>query len=186
MEELNINHLKLKGVNDMTKRKIVMGASFLLVTMICFCSYAFAQTTAGEKDVGVLVAKIIMGISLSLGLAGSAIGLSISFSALLGGGQENFFKNIAVALMPSTQGIYSIVVLFANMGGFEVDSYATAGKAAAFGFTMFFSAWYQGVVCAAGIRSILEGRNTLANAMVSGAMPETYAVFALVMTFIMK
>jgi F0F1-type ATP synthase membrane subunit c/vacuolar-type H+-ATPase subunit K len=51
---------------------------------------------------------------------------------------------------------------------------------------MFFSAWYQGTVCAAGIRSILEGRNTLANALVSGAMPETYAVFALVMTFIMK
>ncbi len=85
-----------------------------------------------------------MGFSLSLGLAGSAIGLAIAFSALLGGGQENFFKNIAVALMPSTQGIYSIVVLFANMSGFEVDSYATAGKAAAFGFTMFFSAWYQG------------------------------------------
>jgi len=88
--------------------------------------------------------------------------------------------------MPSTQGIYSIVVLFANMGSFEIDPYTVAGKAAAFGFTMFFSAWYQGVVCAAGIRSILEGRNTLANAMVSGAMPETYAVFALVMTFIIK
>jgi len=170
----------------MTKRKIVAGVSFLFIVAICFCSSAFAQTAVGNKDVGVLVAKIIMGFSLSLGLAGSAIGLGIAFSALLGGGQENFFKNIAVALMPSTQGIYSIVVLFANMGGFEVDSYAVAGKSAAFGFTMFFSAWFQGVVCAAGIRSILEGRNTLANAMVSGAMPETYAVFALVMTFIMK
>ena len=168
------------------KRKIIIGGLFFFLAMICFCSSVFAQTPSGDKNVGVLVAKVIMGFSLSLGLAGSAIGLAIAFSALLGGGQENFFKNIAVALMPSTQGIYSIVVLFANMGGFEVDSYATAGKAAAFGFTMFFSAWYQGVVCAAGIRSILEGRNTLANAMVSGAMPETYAVFALVMTFIMK
>jgi len=170
----------------MKKRKIVIGGLFLFLAMVCFCSSASAQTAGGDKDVGILIAKVIMGISLSLGLAGSAVGLSISFSALLGGGKENFFKNIAVALMPSTQGIYSIVVLFANMGSFEVDSYATAGKAAAFGFTMFFSAWYQGVVCAAGIRSILEGRNTLANAMVSGAMPETYAVFALVMTFIMK
>ncbi len=170
----------------MTKRKIIAGVSFLFIVAICFCSSAFAQTAAGSKDVGVLVAKIIMGFSLSLGLAGSAIGLGIAFSALLGGGEENFFKNIAVALMPSTQGIYSIVVLFANMGGFEVDPYAVAGKSAAFGFTMLFSGWYQGVVCAAGIRSIVEGRNTLANAMVSGAMPETYAVFALVMTFIMK
>ena len=32
----------------------------------------------------------------------------------------------------------------------------------------------------------MEGKNTLANALVSGAMPETYAVFGLVMTFIMK
>ena len=170
----------------MTIRGVVVGGSFFFLVMGCFCFPAFAQAAEGGKDVGVLVAKIIMGFSLSLGLAGSAIGLAIAFSALLGGGQENFFKNIAVALMPSTQGIYAIVVLFANMGSFEVDSYATAGKAAAFGFTMFFSAWYQGVVCAAGIRSILEGRNTLANAMVAGAMPETYAVFALVMTFIMK
>lgn len=171
----------------MTKRSVVTGGRlFLLLVMLCVLFPAYVQAAEGGKDIGVLVAKIIMGISLSLGLAGSAVGLGISFSALLGGGQENFFKNIAVALMPSTQGIYSIVVLFANMGGFEVDSYATAGKAAAFGITMFFSAWFQGVVCAAGIRSILEGRNTLANAMVSGAMPETYAVFALVMTFIMK
>jgi F0F1-type ATP synthase membrane subunit c/vacuolar-type H+-ATPase subunit K len=51
---------------------------------------------------------------------------------------------------------------------------------------MFFSAWFQGIVCAAGIRNILDGKNTITNALVSGAMPETYAVFALVMTFIMK
>jgi V/A-type H+-transporting ATPase subunit K len=170
----------------MKRRFLITGMAIIGLVAASVIFPGFALAAEGGRDVGVLVAKIVMGISLSLGLAGSAIGLAISFSALLGGGQENFFKNIAVALMPSTQGIYSIVVLFANMGGFETDAYATAGKAAAFGFTMFFSAWYQGVVCAAGIRSILEGRNTLANAMVSGAMPETYAVFALVMTFIMK
>ena len=54
------------------------------------------------------------------------------------------------------------------------------------GLALCISAWYQGIVCAAGIKSILEGKNTLANALVSGAMPETYAVFGLVMTFIMK
>lgn len=170
----------------MTKKGIILAGFFLTTLMLMPTTDVWAQTMTGQKDWGILVAKIVMGFSLSLGLAGSAIGLGISFSALLGGGAEHFFKNIAVALMPSTQGIYSIVVLFANMGAFDVDPYAVAGKAAAFGFTMLFSAWYQGIVCAAGIRSILEGRNTLANAMVSGAMPETYAVFALVMTFIIK
>lgn len=170
----------------MNKRRVVLAGLFTTVLMLVSVSSALAQATADQKDWGILVAKVVMGFSLSLGLAGSAVGLSISFSALLGGGAENYFKNIAVALMPSTQGIYSIVVLFANMGSFATDPYTVAGKAGAFGFAMFFSAWYQGVVCAAGIRSILEGKNTLANAMVSGAMPETYAVFSLVMTFIIR
>ncbi|HNT68681.1 MAG TPA: hypothetical protein PKK79_05940 [Syntrophorhabdaceae bacterium] len=170
----------------MKTKGIVLTGLVAAALVLLAGSPAFAQAGAEGKATATLVAKIIMGFSLSLGLAGSAIGLGIAFSALLGGGQENYFKNIAVALMPSTQGIYSIVCLFANMGSFDTDPVAVAGKAAVFGFTMFFSAWYQGVVCAAGIRSILEGKNTLANAMVSGAMPETYAVFALVMTFIMK
>ena len=170
----------------MVKNIRVLVILCVLVLVGGFFSSALAQAGPGQNETATLVARIIMGLSLSLGLAGSAIGLGIGFSALLGGGQENFFKNIAVALMPSTQGIYSIVVLFANMEGLTTDPYVTAGRAAAFGFAMFFSAWYQGIVCAAGIRSILEEKNTLANAMVSGAMPETYAVFALVMTFIMK
>lgn len=168
-----------------TKRIALTGA---LATMLVFLVASSLCAETGSKDMtsAALVARIVMGLSLSLGLAGSAVGLGIAFSALLGGGEENFFKNIAVALMPATQGIYSIVCLFSNMGNFDTDPVAVAGKSAAFGLAMFFSAWYQGVVCASGIRSILEGKNTLANAMVSGAMPETYAVFALVMTFIMK
>lgn len=168
-----------------TKRIALTGA---LATMLVFLVASSVCAETGSKDMtsAALVARIVMGLSLSLGLAGSAVGLGIAFSALLGGGEENFFKNIAVALMPATQGIYSIVCLFSNMGNFDTDPVAVAGKSAAFGLAMFFSAWYQGVVCASGIRSILEGKNTLANAMVSGAMPETYAVFALVMTFIMK
>ncbi len=160
----------------------VLGTALLLTAVH---SYAFADTATAAGDAGPLMAKIFMGLGVSLGLAGSAIGLSIAFQALLGGGSENFFKNIPVALMPSSQGIYAIVVLFTNLDSFDSDPYTVAGKGAVTGFAMLFSGWFQGMVCAAGIRSILEGRNTLANALVSGAMPETYAVFALVMTFIM-
>ncbi|MDD5475155.1 MAG: hypothetical protein PHU03_01420 [Syntrophales bacterium] len=155
-----------------------------VILLAGLASPAFAQTAASES-MAPLVAKIFMGLGVSLGLAGSAIGLSIAFQALLGGGAENFFKNIAVALMPSSQGIYAIVVLFTNLDAMDTDPYTAAGKGAVAGFAMLFSGWFQGMCCAAGIRSILEGRNTLANALVSGAMPETYAVFALVMTFIM-
>jgi V/A-type H+-transporting ATPase subunit K len=160
--------------------------SFVAVLLAGFFSPAFAETATAAGGTGPLVAKIFMGLGVSLGLAGSAVGLSIAFQTLLGGGAENFYKNIAVALMPSSQGIYAIVVLFTNLDKFDSDPYTVAGKGAIAGLAMFLSAWYQGIVCAAGIRSILEGRNTLANALVSGAMPETYAVFALVMTFIIK
>ena len=163
-----------------------MGILAALLVTVGFVSPAVAGAAATPENWAPLIAKIMMGLSLSLGLSGSAVGLSISFQALLGGGEENFFKNIAVAMMPSSQGIYAIVVFFSNMEGFATDPYTVAGRAGIFGIAMFLSAWYQGIVCAAGIRSILEGRNTMANALVSGAMPETYAVFALVMTFIMK
>ena len=164
----------------------IFGTGVLTLLLVCLVSPAFAQAEVVAADISPMIAKIFIGLGLSLGLAGSAVGLSIAFQALLGGGSENFYKNIAVALMPSSQGIYAIVVLFTNMDAMTTDPYTAAGKGAIMGLAMFLSAWYQGVVCAAGIRSILEGRNTLANALVSGAMPETYAVFGLVMTFIMK
>ena len=171
----------------MTKKgKWVMGVLATLLVMAGFVSPAVAGTAATTPDWAPMVAKIMMGLSLSLGLTGSAVGLSISFSALLGGGPANFYKIIPVAMMPGSQGIYSIVVFFTNMDQFNTDPYTVAGRAGIFGIAMLLSAWYQGIVCAAGIRSIQEGRNTMANALVAGAMPETYAVFALVMTFIMK
>jgi F0F1-type ATP synthase membrane subunit c/vacuolar-type H+-ATPase subunit K len=171
----------------MNKKGVCIIGAFAIVLVAGLFSPVFAQQTSAATDNWpLMVAKIMMGVSLSLGLTGSAVGLSISFQALLGGGEENFYKNIAVAMMPSSQGIYSIVVFFSNMDSIATDPYNVAGRAGIFGIAMFLSAWYQGIVCAAGIRSILEGRNTMANALVSGAMPETYAVFALVMTFIMK
>lgn len=157
----------------------------LVVTLGWVCPAA-AETMPPPETWAPLVAKMIMGLSLSLGLAGSAIGLAIAFSALLGGGVDNFYKNIILAMMPSLQGIYSIVVFFTNLGQLATEPYSAAARAGIFGVCMFACGWYQGVVSAAGIRAILEGRNTLVNGLVSGAIPQNYAVFALVMTFVLK
>jgi F0F1-type ATP synthase membrane subunit c/vacuolar-type H+-ATPase subunit K len=157
----------------------------ILVTFAVACPVA-AQVLPAPASWAPLVAKVVMGLSLSLGLAGSAIGLSIAFSALLSGGADNFYKNIILAMMPSLQGIYSIVVFFTNLGQLITEPYSAAARAGIFGVAMFACGWYQGVVSAAGIRAILEGRNTLVNGLVSGAIPQNYAVFALVMTFVLK
>ncbi|MBN1663956.1 MAG: hypothetical protein JW943_10175 [Deltaproteobacteria bacterium] len=168
------------------KEKWVMGALVAALVTVGFVSPAAAGEAPTPENWAPLIAKIIMGLSLSLGLAGSAVGLSISFSALLGGGKEYFYKNIILAMMPSLHGIYAIVVFFANINQINTNPYAVAGKAGIFGIAMFLCAWYQGIVSAAGIWGIVEGKNTMANGLVSGAMPETYAVFALVMTFVLK
>jgi F0F1-type ATP synthase membrane subunit c/vacuolar-type H+-ATPase subunit K len=170
----------------MNKNGIIMIGTLAFLALGGWFSPAFAQAAAEQRDWAPLIAKMTMGFGLTLALTGSAMGLTISFQALLAGGTDNFYKNIAVALMPATQGIYGMVVFITNMDKFAVDPYTVAGKAMIAGLTLCISAWYQGIVCAAGIKSILEGKNTLANALVSGAMPETYAVFALVMTFVMK
>lgn len=168
----------------MNKKWVVMIGASVFMVIAGWLSPALAQTLAEQRDWAPLIAKMSMGLGLTLGLAGSAIGLSIGFQALLAGGSDNFYKNIAVALMPSTQGIYGMVVLITNLDAFNTDPYTVSGKAMIAGIALLVSGWYQGMVCAAGIKSILEGKNTLANALVAGAMPETYAVFALVMTFI--
>jgi len=165
------------------KKRIVIPVLFLLSLI---ASPVWGQDIAAVFNWAPLLAKMTMGFSLSLALTGSAIGLVISFQVLLAGGEENFYKNIPVALMPSTQGIYGMVIFFTNLANFSSDPYTVAGKAAIASVILLISAWYQGIVCAAGIKSIQEGKNTLGNALVAGAMPETYAVFALVMTFILK
>ena len=166
--------------------KWVMGVLMVFLVAVGFVSPAAAGTAPTPENWAPLVAKIIMGLSMSLGLAGSAVGLSISFSALLGGGPDNYYKNIVVAMMPAVQGIYSIVVFIIDRDQINTDPYTVAGRAAIFGICMFLCGWYQGIVSAAGVRGILERKNTITNALVAGAMPETYAVFALVMISIMK
>jgi F0F1-type ATP synthase membrane subunit c/vacuolar-type H+-ATPase subunit K len=171
----------------MSKKVQWMLGALLFLLFVAIPSPVLAGTKgAAASSAAPLIARIVLGLGLSLGLSGSAMGLSVSFSAMLGGGTENFYKYIACGLMPATQGIYSMVIFFTSISLLDTNPYLAAGKGAIMGFVMGLSAWYQGIVCAAGIRNCLEGRNTLANAMISGAMPETYAVFGLVMTFIMK
>lgn len=123
-------------------------------------------------------------LGIGLGLSGSAWGLGISFQSVLGVGKERFFEVMPLAVLPGTQGIYSLV------GGIiKKPELATNPKIGAIfllvGTACLLSAIYQGKVCAAGVRAIFEGKNTLGNGIVSAAMVETYAVFSFVSIFIL-
>ena len=171
----------------MKNRRVVIIGLLAVLQILIYCLPAFAQAVQPDTlDWSVIAAKMLMSLALTVSLVASAWGLTIAFQVLLGSGEENFFKNIAVALMPSTQGIYAMVVFITNIGLFTTDPYTVIAKAIIIIVALPLSAVYQGKLCAAGIKSINEGKNNVANSLVAGAMPETYAVFALVMTFILK
>ncbi|MFH1654648.1 MAG: ATPase [Pseudomonadota bacterium] len=134
-------------------------------------------------DLTVLL-QICFYLGVGLGLSGSAWGLAISFQAALGIGKDKFFAVLPLAVLPSTQGIYSL------LGGIlkkpELSTNPTVGALLLLvGTACLLSAIYQGKVCAAGVRAIGEGRNTLGNGIIAAAMPETYAVFSFVCLFLL-
>ncbi|MBN1282361.1 MAG: hypothetical protein JXA24_01135 [Proteobacteria bacterium] len=130
-----------------------------------------------------LLYKLSFYVGIGLGLSGSAWGLSIAFSAALGAGKQRFFSVMPLAVLPSTQGIYSLLAGILKKDALALDP-SVGAVVLMVGIACLLSAIWQGKVCAAGIRSIADDRNVLANGIVSAAMPETYAVLAFVGVFL--
>jgi V/A-type H+-transporting ATPase subunit K len=131
---------------------------------------------------------------LGLGLSGSAIGLSIAGSAVAGMREEKRGMGLLVSVLPGTQGLYSFVVgilLFGRMKGefasIEPEVFLkifAAGTAT--GIACLFSGWWQGVVCAAGIRSINQEKMGVGIAMLLAVLPEFYAILSFVFAILWK
>ena len=137
----------------------------------------------GKMDI-VVLQKAAFYLGIGLGLVGSAWGLSISFQAAMGAGKQYFFGVLPLAVLPSTQGIYALLAGLLKKDQLATDPSVGLIVLLVVGVACFVSAIYQGKVCAAGIRSIADDRNVLANGIVSAAMPETYAVLAFVSVFL--
>jgi len=117
---------------------------------------------------------------LGLGLAGSAIGLAIGGSAVTGMRPERRNNGIAVSVLPGTQGLYSFAVGFLCFGALAEEKYLTVlACGMVTGIACLFSGWWQGVVCAAGIKSINQDRMGMGQAMLLAVFPEFYAILAL-------
>ena len=123
-------------------------------------------------------------LGVGLGLSGSAWGLSVAFSAALATDQKQFFNVIPLAVLPSTQGIYSLIGGILMLPNVK-ERPEVGGILLLVGLACFVSGIFQGKVCAAGIRAINEEKNTLGNGIISAAMPETYAVFSFVCLFLL-
>lgn len=143
----------------------------------------------------------ILGASISaLAGIGSAIGVGIAGQAAAGVISEDpkkFGQTLILQALPGTQGIYGLLIAFIIMqkigllggaGLLELSIPQGAYLLAAalpIGLVGIFSAIAQGKASAASIMLISKRPEEIAKGMVYPAMVETYAVLALLISFLM-
>ena len=133
-----------------------------------------------------------LGLGLMLGLAGvgSSIGTTIAGNAAEGALKKNKEKSssyMILSAMPATQGLYGFVAFLMWMGkDFAADGAMLFGVCISVGLVCLFSAIRQGQVCANGIVGISQGHDVQTNTMIYAALPEFYAILALVAALMIK
>ena len=127
-----------------------------------------------------------LGFGLMLGLAGigSAIGTTIAGNAAEGALKKTPEKSstyMILSALPATQGIYGFVGFLMWMGkDFAAQGPMLFGVGLAVGAVCLLSAIRQGQVCANGIIGVSQGHNVMTNTLIYAALPEFYAILALV------
>jgi V/A-type H+-transporting ATPase subunit K len=141
-----------------------------------------------------------LGSAISVGFAGwgSVIGVGMTGVAASGVVTEDpgkFGKALLLQALPGTQGIYGLLIgflIWQKMGVFGTLADLTLQQgwlilfaAIPMGLVGFVSAIYQGKAASAGCNIIAKRPEELAKGMVFAAMVETYAVLALLASFLM-
>ena len=138
-------------------------------------------------------------IAAGLSAGGSSLGVGIAGQAGAGVVSEDpdkFGNVLVLQAIPGTQGIYGLLIAFIivlNIGVIDgnIKDLTTAQGWALFfaglpiGIAGFFSGIYQGKVCAAGIYLCAKRPEETGKGIIMAAMVETYAVLALLISFIM-
>jgi V/A-type H+-transporting ATPase subunit K len=121
-----------------------------------------------------------------LGLAGigSCYGTTIAGNAAEGALKKDPSKSssyMILSALPATQGLYGFVAFLMTMGkDFTTQGPLMFGIGLGVGIVCLFSAIRQGKVCANGILGISQGHDVQTNTMIYAALPEFYAILALV------
>lgn len=153
-----------------------------------------------EPTLGIFFVFAGAAISAVLGFAGSAMGMGYAGQAGSGVTAERpelFGKVLLMQALPGSQGIYGLVGAFlilnfsGILGAQEVVvisnsiglQYLVAGIP--IGVAGIFSAMFQGRVSATGISMIAKDETLTAKAMILSAMVETWAIFGVLISFIL-
>jgi len=143
---------------------------------------------------GNVIALIGLGLMVGLSGAGSAWGLALGGSSVLGmikKRPEAFGTGMVLAGLPATQGLYGFVAFIIYSGSISADFSVTKGAVVlgaglAIGIAAMLSAIFQGRVCASGITAMGSGHGVFGNTMILAAFPEFYAILALVAVILMQ
>ena len=137
-----------------------------------------------ENSTALILAYV--GVAIMVGLAGiaSAVGTSICGQAAVGAMKKNssaFGSYMILSALPGSQGLYGFVAFLMWMGkDFAAQGPMLFAVGLAVGLVCLLSAIRQGQVCANGIAGIAAGHDVQTNTMIYAALPEFYAILALV------
>ena len=134
-------------------------------------------------DVQVLLGYIGLGLMLALSGIGSVYGTTIAGNAAEAGLKKDPSKSASfmiLSALPSTQGLYGFIAFFLTMARPATDGLLMFGIGLGVGLICLFSAIRQGQVAANGINGIAQGHDVMVNTMIYCALPEFYAILALI------
>jgi V/A-type H+-transporting ATPase subunit K len=125
---------------------------------------------------------------MALGAVGSIIGCAIAGQAAIGAmldTESGHGRFVGVSVMPSSQVIYGIVVMFSLQRPVTADTApALFGIGAMAGLALMFSAIHQGQACASAIHAAKSKPEIFGLALAPAAIVEGFAVFAFVFALV--
>lgn len=150
------------------------------------------------SELGIVYALLGAATAVLLAGAGSSIGVGIAGQAAAGVVTEDpskFVKVLILQLLPGTQGLYGLLVGFivlANTGilsGNPADISVSKGlmvlaACLPIGIVGLISGIYQGKTSVASIGIVAKKPEQFAKSMLFPAMVETYAILALLISFL--
>lgn len=152
-----------------------------------------------ELNWGIIFAAAGAAMAAAMAGIGSAIGVGQAGQASAGVVSEDpdrFGSCLLLQLLPGTQGIYGLLIAFVIATKAGLLSGGSAALTATNGFNLFLaaipiafggllSAIHQGRVACAGINMIAKKPEESGKAMLMTVMVETYAVLALLISFLL-
>ncbi len=150
------------------------------------------------SNLGLVYALLGAAVAVFLAGAGSAIGVGIAGQAAAGVVTEDpskFGQVLVMQLLPGTQGLYGLLIGFITLskvgiiggGAAQLDPQTGLLILAAclpIGIVGLISGKYQGMTSAASIGIIAKRPDQVGKAMLFPAMVETYAILALLISFL--